>query len=557
MSTSEAERLEHKKMRNRLFSALSEAGFKCASSIKGKYQDGVDFEIDVGAHDQNVTILFECKTGSKGEHVSNAIDKMERLRNALASNASGMKIVSVEKGKWPLNYFISPDLKGTVIIAKPEVLNKGIRLKAKARGVHLWESSAIRYYERTVKAQGDWTKNEIFKELEMRPTIPLEEETLPAIRLEQPGGKFYLTAMDPETLLRIAYVRRRAQAANSSAYQRLVKANRLEDIRRYLLRRVAQLPNDIIISFDPSVRKIVDDSFKISEHKLGIFSYGTIKLPKEYCCAWVVDGQHRLLGFLRTRFRKPINGTDRQRFDLVVLATTEYDEIRQAQTFIDINDNQRKIDATLLCDLSSIGLDLSNQSTWPSQLCLHLGRDDDSPWYGLVSISELDEGPISLSGLVNNALKVELLRYKNKEKRYVGPLFDYYPFYNNRSFFHISNQEAFKAHLRLLKRFFRIVRNVTTTSKKDPWVDTKRYSIARVVAANALLLVLLRILEHPKRDKILHRLERYLEPVGKVSFSRRHVARYSGWKGFRGFANEVIKRLNYHRRYRLKLFEVK
>jgi hypothetical protein len=39
--------------------------------------------------------------------------------------------------------------------------------------------------------------------------------------------------------------------------------------------------------------------------------------------------------------------------------------------------------------------------------------------------------------------------------------------------------------------------------------------------------------------------DRYLKPLRSVSFKRNYVARKGGgWKGFRGFANTMVKKLN-------------
>lgn len=89
---------------------------------------------------------------------------------------------------------------------------------------------------------------------------------------------------------------------------------------------------------------------------------------------------------------------------------------------------------------------------------------------------------------------------------------------------------------------------------KDPWSNTKDYSLLKPAGINALLLVLSRIME--KHADASLDFKKYLKPLSKQSFKREYVARQGGgWKGFRGLANVMLRKLNKkHKSDNLRLF---
>lgn len=542
-------------MRRQLYSALTDVGFKGATGIHYKdLVNNVEHELDVAVQDKNVTIIFECKTTGDTGQLSQAIDKLSEIENSLIDRPKDeFKILSVDKGRWLRSSFCSANPTKTVLVAVREELTEGLQQKADAKRVYYWDDLAIRYFARAASAQGSWTKNELYNEVQLRPPTLEGDLKLPAIEIKQPQGTFYLISITPAELLEIAYVYRRAQVRHRAVYQRLVNRERLTSVRTYLSKPKAALPNDIIISFDKAVRSRVRFERIFGA---GFLSVGKLTVPREYCSAWVVDGQHRLLGFLGTKYAKGL-----ARFDLIVLATKEYDEIAQAQTFIDINYFQKKIDSTLLGDLSTIAKDLTKPLTWPSLLGVKLNVDPDSPWHNLIGISELHtkkERPIKLAGFVGNTLTSELIRYRARTGQFSGPLYEYAPFDTSKPFNSRLNQQAFQKQFDLLKRYFKGVREVTRKSNADRWANFGKYAITSTTGANALLLVLSRILTHERRTEILRKLFAFLRPLGRTNFSRNHVARYLGQRGFRLFANQMMVRLNerHSTKQKLKLYNV-
>jgi len=163
-----------------------------------------------------------------------------------------------------------------------------------------------------------------------------------------------------------------------------------------------------------------------------------------------------------------------------------------------------------------------------------------------VKVSELHGGrPISLSSLVQYGLLETLLGYRPKNKAYAGPLFGYAAFNAAKSFESPENKKAFDKHLQLLIRFLDGARKNTSTGdeKTDPWKNYYDYSLLRPTGINALLMVLAKILrQYPNAGVDFVNL---LKPLKLVSYTSNNVAKKGGgWKGFRGLANTMIRRLN-------------
>jgi DGQHR domain-containing protein len=347
----------------------------------------------------------------------------------------------------------------------------------------------------------------------------------------------------------MGYVLRRT-SNKPHAYQRAINKERILNIKDFFSLGRVLLPNSIIIAFDhdPLIQN------KINYNKAS----SLLTFSPKFCSAWIIDGQHRVYGFAGSKYdKKNINDGD-DNFKLPVVAFKSLNELLQNKTFVNINYYQKKIDPTLFCNLSTEIKDLKNELTWPSLLGVELNKN--LPWKNMIKISEYDtQRSITLSSFARYALLEFLLGYNKKLRKYNGPLYNYARFDPLLDFKNQRNKTAFKRQLQLLKRFFLSVHKniVSGNPTKDIWKDFKKYSATKPTGVNAILLVLCRILEkYP--DLQIANLDNYLEPVRRVDFSSGEVASFGGgWKGFRSFANHIIKKLNKQNSDSLKLFHKK
>jgi DGQHR domain-containing protein len=512
-------------------------------------------EIDVVAKfphgGKKILLFFECENSGGASGIKKEYRNYDADINNIQQNRSSIHVVNSSDKTIQSRHIADVDLIRVCFVygAKFPESSLQVCLKEAANyGFLVWSHLALLYYRRISSILRQWTKYELFKDfslqLETVTTVPIN-----AMEVKQKGKTMYLGRIHPGQLLKIAYVVRRA-SEKTYAYQRMLSKDRIDAIGEFLSSANPQsfLPNAVIAVFDsdPKVRGVL--RYDAARQELTV--------PMMYCSAWIIDGQHRTYGFLGTVYEE-WTPEKFEPFDLPVILFTDLPEVVRTQTFININYYQKRIKSGLLCDLTALTKDLQHKLTWPSLLGRQLNDKSGSPLRNKVKVSELHAGrPISLSSLVQYGLLETLLGYKPKSASYSGPLFTYAAFDRSASLDSEGNQRAFHRHVKLLIRFLEGVRKATETSdpQTDPWRNTGDYALLRPTGINALFMVLAKILQKNPDGGV--DFDRYLRPLRHVSFRRNYVAKKGGgWKGFRGFANTMIKRLNHgKRKNRLSLY---
>ena len=119
---------------------------------------------------------------------------------------------------------------------------------AKKNNIYLWDYNYIKEYQSLYPFLGDSTKYHILFELGCKPRLT-EEFSVPALRTKQRRRIIYNFFIEPEMLLRLAYVFRRTSSQRERAYQRPLKPGRIERIQKFLEEENGTFVNNIIINF--------------------------------------------------------------------------------------------------------------------------------------------------------------------------------------------------------------------------------------------------------------------------------------------------------------------
>ena len=527
---------------------FAKSDFLTDRNVNIEAEAGAKTELDVCAWYKEVLVITYCTSGQNLKF-QNLVDKWSKWREDILNQKRSISIKSSEDSNFTSTILENITVVKMVIAVDNYEPKQEMAKYAADRGISVLNKRVLDYYEHTVKALGKWMKYGFFRDLE----IVREEESgtisRPAIMVRQPGinkGKeMYIFTLAAHELLPIAYVFRRSFKPEL-AYQRLVKQRRIETIGRFLNGQVL-IPNAILVAFDDEIASTV--VFTQTAHNS---SDGVLSIPKKYCSAWIVDGQHRLYGFTRTKFCEPPpeSPIQQEKFELIIVGLKNLDRTDQARSFIDINDNQKGIDPTLLCDLATLTHDLRYFLTWPSLLVKELNSDETGPWLNRIKTLEIEKDrPISLAGFAKFALADELLkRQENKSTNqitYTGPLYVYAKFDLNSPANDSSNLAVLSKQTRLLTRYFSLVKEHLEAKRPGSWNDETKYGVTKTVAVNALLLVLNQILRSKKRNLILQNFQKFLRPISSLSFTNAMIAKYgTGWQAFRGLANRIIDVLN-------------
>jgi len=326
-------------------------------------------QIDVYAKDEDHIFLIECKSAQKevnkdiSKDIHEILNKKKGLIDALKNHYGKHHYYS---------FFVI-----TKNLLVPES-NTKLALENASKDFFLWKHNQLVSYTELSKQLGEHTKyilfSNIFKNKEF-----LENTSVPAICGGKGNNKYYYFVIQPEKLLSgRAYIHRREESNSEEialAYQRMLNKGKLNKISEYV-QAGNYFANNIIMNFD--VKPLFEKKSTIDDIKYGILTF-----PKQYGCAWIIDGQHRLYGYLGS-------GKEGDAY-IPVLAFCNMSVKDQANLFVDINKEQKPVSPALLWDLYS---DLYKKSKDPVQqelraislIVKRLNTDDDSPLKGIIKL---------------------------------------------------------------------------------------------------------------------------------------------------------------------------
>ncbi len=195
---------------------------------------------------------------------------------------------------------------------------------------------------------------------------------LNSLLVSQPIGEFYIGVIDAADLVSISFADVRRMSRDVEDYlgiQRELKNNRVKEIKEYIDTLDATFPNSIIVavkgkyvSFSNGVMTLTFDDFEKSR------------------IAKVLDGQHRLAGFDQSNMTYQNIDGEELPFQLLVTVFVEADISTQAKVFAMVNQNQTKVNPSLVYDLESLSISRSPDKT-AHQIAVLLNKTENSPFY--------------------------------------------------------------------------------------------------------------------------------------------------------------------------------
>ena len=214
---------------------------------------------------------------------------------------------------------------------------------AEKQNIAIWDREYLNFYLGVDEFLGSSAKYHILADLGFSPTEVGKFE-VPVMKITFRGLTMYNFLIEPENLLRIAYVFRRG-LAGSMAYQRALSPSRIGRITTFIEEKGGFFVNNLILNFkEPLTFKNFEEILGTGIPKPDWMEMGLLSIPKKYCSAQVIDGQHRLYGFTTAEKAK-------KELRLMVTAFEKLDEEEQAKIFVDINREQKPVPPNLLWDL--------------------------------------------------------------------------------------------------------------------------------------------------------------------------------------------------------------
>lgn len=219
-----------------------------------------------------------------------------------------------------------------------------------------------------------------------------------AIRVSQPLGEFYLTAIPADLLLQVGFTKRHTRRfadesgkVDDDGHQRRLDGKRLKEIARYLETQDAAIPNTIILAANclPDGETMELDDPRRWSIAPGDGIAVELTIPTEDQLAAIVDGQHRLLGF------KTVS-EERKRMPLACAIFLDLPTPQQASIFATINYNQKPVSKSQTYELFGYNLDDEPAESWsPEKLAVFFARklnvDPQSPLCHRIQVAAQDD----------------------------------------------------------------------------------------------------------------------------------------------------------------------
>ncbi len=363
--------------------------------------------------------------------------------------------------------------------------------------------------------------------------------SLPAIRVGQPLGPFYITKMKAVDLLSLTHVTptqivgRAGDTYDLAGGQREAQPQRRKEIEEYIRTAEAAFPNSIILgaNFDSDGQLEETDAlrWRIEESRSGC---SQLVIPQKLRLAAVIDGQHRLMGFENIV-------SDFPDFELPCAVYLDLPVPYQAYVFAVINFNQKKVDKSLAYEMFAFDASSRSPEAWaPETLAVHLCRrlnlDAASPFYTHIRVAPQNDELLfaghekDVDWLVSTATVVEgILRLITTNSKRDKSIMHQVPTNDGRSRKSL-NQVSNSAPLRSLfisvndKAIYTAVVNFFNQASALLWKNSRPNSyIQKTVGVQALFDVMRKSLEGFEVEKNIssQKFAAVLKPAITIDFT--------------------------------------
>lgn len=290
--------------------------------------------------------------------------------------------------------------------------------------------------------------------------------TYNCIKVDQPIGRFYISALPAAVLARITRVDPR-DLENEVGIQRPGKSGRIKEISDYCSDPDATFPTAIVVSVDQEKQQYC--FLNEEETKLTIDDSQVV--------GQIIDGQHRLKGLMASG--------NIDRFDIPVVFMFNLTPKENAYVFSIINSKQTKVNPSHIVDLLSLTDERSPQKT-AHEVAKALNSMPESPFYNRLRMlgynapgqenATLSQGTFAaqLITMISKNPDDDARKIKRKEKLDVDPslpLRDYF----------IDEQD--EIILKLMYNCFNAVRVVFP----EEYDDSKKYVLWKTTGFSAII----------------------------------------------------------------------
>ena len=235
--------------------------------------------IDVFAADEEVVLIITCKTSEtvRTSQLKKEVETIQGQRRGL------IRELKKEFPSHKVKFILATNNLG---------ISDQTAMRIQEADIIHMDEEVIDYYISLADHLGRAARYQLLGSLFAGTRIPNLDREVVAIEAHIGGHRYYSFSIEPERLLKLAYILHRNKANKNlmPTYQRLIKKTRLKGVAQFV-ENGGYFPNSLILSLDTGLRGPRFDPFP--KH-VGKTRAGILHLPQTFRAAYVIDGQHRL-----------------------------------------------------------------------------------------------------------------------------------------------------------------------------------------------------------------------------------------------------------------------
>lgn len=190
--------------------------------------------------------------------------------------------------------------------------------------------------------------------------------SVPALKMIQPMGEFFIAVISHEDLVKISYSDMRDIESDLDEYigiQRKLRADRVKQIEKFVNTIDATFPTSVVLAVPGDCAEFDAENGILSLRETDEVPFSEI--------AKILDGQHRIEG---------LKGFVGEEFEVAITVFVEADIADQAYIFATVNLAQTKVNKSLVYDLLDYSKSRSPQKSC-HDIAVALDRLQDSPFH--------------------------------------------------------------------------------------------------------------------------------------------------------------------------------
>lgn len=329
--------------------------------------DGKKNQIDACFKWNDTLLIFECKAAGKRISKSMHGEILKFILKAKIAHENYHKLPEFSKCKYVRFIFLT---KKILLSEVDQSL-----LKDNKPSIYYADDSVLEYYSELHDKIGEYALYNFLADFEIFP--PYEEDLqMIALSANIKGYSTFLFYADPKKLLKFSYVARR-RYNYENFYQRMLERKRIINIQKFIDEKGGIFPTDIILSIKRGYTKFFES--ELAKKEIYGFPkdirFGRLNIKKAYDSCWIIDGQHRLYSFAKSKSNCLIP----------CLAFENIGWENERRFFLEINREQKPIPSDLIWDLEGQANPQKIEGII-SNIVKRLNNAEKSPFYGLVYI---------------------------------------------------------------------------------------------------------------------------------------------------------------------------